>query len=119
MHLLHLFACPVLRSPNMAAATPVEVAAATWAAASVEEDSMAVVAMAEVLVASMVGTAAELMAAVITVAVIPEAMQVEADTAAHIQAEAQAHPDHGPGKAKARRGTRRPAGTDSPEITAQ
>lgn len=103
----------------MAAATLVEVVAGTWVAVSVAADSMAVVAMAEVLAVTTVATAAELMAAVITAALIPEAMQVEADTAARTQAEARAHPDHGRGKAKARRGTRRPAGTDSREITAQ
>ena len=103
----------------MAAATLVEVAAATWEAATVgAAGSMAVAATAEALAAITVDTTAEVMAAVITEARLPEDMQAEGDTAAHIQAEVPLPPDLGRGKAKARRGAIRPAGTASREITA-
>ena len=83
-----------------------------------EEAFTAVVATVEVSAATTEVTAAEVMEAVITAAGIPAVMQVEADTAADIRAEALRRPDHGRGKGKDRRGTVLRVGMDFRGITA-
>jgi hypothetical protein len=103
----------------MAAATLVVVAVDIWVAASVGADSVAVAATAEALAATTVGTAAELMEAVIAAEHIREVTQAEVDTAAHTQAEVPLLPGRGRGKARARRGMPLRVGTDSQEITAR
>jgi hypothetical protein len=104
----------------MAAATLVEVAEATWAAALVgAAGSMAVAATAEALAATTGDTAAGVMEAAIAAARIPEVMQAEGHTAARTQAEAPLPPDRGRGKVKALRGTLLRVGTDSREIMAR
>jgi hypothetical protein len=99
-----------------AAATLVEVVAATWEVASVAVDSMAVAA--EVSAATTVDTAAERTVAATTVAGIRVGTLGEGDMAAHTQAGAPLHPDRGRGKAVALRAALLPAGTDLPEIVA-